>query len=65
MSDTDLLTTAQAGERLGIAPTTLTYWRTKHCGPRFVRMGEGAGRVRYRPSDLDEYAAANVVDPAA
>jgi predicted DNA-binding transcriptional regulator AlpA len=65
VSDTDpLLTTAEAAQHLGLPFSTLAYWRAKHAGPRFVRLGEGVGRVRYRASDLDAYAAANAVEPA-
>jgi predicted DNA-binding transcriptional regulator AlpA len=64
VSDTDsLLTTAEAAQRLGVPFSTLAYWRAAHTGPRYIRLGEGVGRVRYRPTDLDAYAAAKSVEP--
>ena len=64
MSETDaLLTPTEAAQRLGVAISTLVYWRMKHAGPRYVRFGDGAGRVRYQLADLDAYVAAKVVDP--
>ncbi|MDF3313458.1 helix-turn-helix domain-containing protein [Rhodococcus sp. T2V] len=66
MSESDtLLTTTEAAEYLQVRTSTLTYWRCKHVGPKFVRLGEGTGRVRYRRADLVAYAAQSIDDPAA
>ena len=47
-----LLTTAQAGEALGVNPRRLDYWRFVGRGPAYLKI-EGA--VRYKPSDLRDW----------
>lgn len=45
-----------------IRPQTLRLWRTRHRGPCYVKA---SGHVRYRPSQLEEFLAASVVNPTA
>lgn len=54
----ELLTTAQAAERLGLAEKTLEAWRWRGGGPPFVRLSARA--VRYRPEDLQTWVAERV-----
>ena len=54
---TALLTAAQAAAVLGISPRTLSGWRTRGGGPRFLKLGR-AGRtspVRYSRAALEKY----------
>jgi hypothetical protein len=53
-----LLTEVQAADFLGLSIRTLQAWRTKVCGPAFVRAGRA---VRYRRSDLMRWIEANTV----
>jgi predicted DNA-binding transcriptional regulator AlpA len=50
-----LLTEEQAADRLGFKPRTLQEWRFKGGGPRYVKVSARA--VRYRPADLEAWAA--------
>jgi excisionase family DNA binding protein len=53
-----LLTEQEAADAIGLKPRTLQQWRLKGGGPRFVRV---SGRcVRYRPEDLEAWAAERV-----
>ena len=53
----------QAGEYLGLTPRLLRKMRAEHTGPRYVKVGR---LVRYRESDLDEWAASlPVVEPSS
>ena len=52
-----LLTTAQLGKRLGIAPITLQIWRGQGIGIPFVKQGT---RVFYRLSDVRDYERRNI-----
>lgn len=52
--DDDLLTTAQAAKRLGLAKRTLEDWRVRGGGPVFRKLGS---RVCYHPSDLSAFSA--------
>lgn len=62
--DTDtpqkLLTTEQAAEYLNVSRQKLEKYRQRDKGPRYAKLG---GNVRYRPSDLDEWVEAQIVDP--
>ena len=63
----DYMEPQQAGEYLGtpgrpIPVSTLQWWRTKGRGPKYWKAG---GRVIYAKSDLDDFRAANRVDPGA
>ena len=55
--EVDLLTTYEAAESLRLKPETLTAWRTRGGGPKFVRLGR---RVLYRRTDLDAFIVARV-----
>jgi DNA-binding transcriptional MerR regulator len=50
-----LLTTAEVAEMFGLSPKTLRNWRCLQVGPPFVKH---RGRIYYRSTDLDAYAAA-------
>lgn len=53
---TELLTEAEAAERLGVRPKTLARWRWKGgIGPDHRKIGR---KVRYALSDVEEYLAA-------
>lgn len=52
-----LLTGTQAAEVLGVSPRTLSGWRSRGGGPRFLKLGS-AGRtspVRYSRAALEKY----------
>lgn len=57
----DLLTTQEAATLLDLSPHTLAKWRSdperapKNGGPRYVRIGRGIGKVRYRRADLEKW----------
>lgn len=53
----NLLDTAAAAARLGLAPDTMTTMRCRGRGPAWVKIGR---RALYRPEDLAAYAAAHV-----
>jgi hypothetical protein len=56
----ELLTEREAADRLLMKPQTLTKWRCRKRGPRYVRLG---GKVRYRAGDVQAFIDAGVVDP--
>jgi len=59
----EMMSRKQAAAYLGVEPNTLAVWAsTKRYGLRFFKIGRLA---RYRKSDLDEFIAARVVEPAA
>jgi len=49
---TKLMTIHDLSDYLGIPVNTLYQWRSKHYGPRGVRMGR---YVRYRPKDVEAW----------
>ena len=51
-----LLTEEQTAQLLSLSIRTLQAWRLRKAGPRFVRAGRA---IRYRPSDIHEWIAAN------
>jgi hypothetical protein len=56
-SDDDLVTTKEAAIYLGgisnpLSSSTLFYWRSKGCGPEFIRVGSS---IRYRISSLKNF----------
>lgn len=54
MTDSPFFTETKAAEYLGLAPATLTRWRSvSGQGPSFRKFG---GAVRYAKADLDTYA---------
>ena len=60
---TALLSTREAATRMGIAPSTLRYWRMLHIGPKFVRLT--CRNFRYHERDVDAYVEARTYDPSA
>jgi predicted DNA-binding transcriptional regulator AlpA len=52
-----LLTEADAGKLLGLAPATLRNMRTKGRGPSFIKVG---GLVRYRHADIVDWIESRV-----
>jgi predicted DNA-binding transcriptional regulator AlpA len=58
----DLMKTPEAAAVLGKHPSELSDWRHQGRGPAYVKMGRS---VRYRPSDIAEFIASNVVEPKA
>lgn len=62
----DLITLAEAAERLRMPEATLRYWRHVGTGPRSFKIGR---RVMYRAADveqwLDEQISATGVSAAA
>lgn len=62
MADEVYLTEAEAAEVLCVRRNCLCQWRHKRTGPPYLKLGR---TVRYRRSDLDRWAAAQRVDPAA
>lgn len=57
-----LLPPEEAAARIGIKPDTLAHWRSQGRGPAFTKDG---GYVAYAESDIDEWARAHRVVPAA
>ena len=51
-----VLNAARVAERLGLSVSTLAKLRLSGAGPAYVKLGR---RVVYRPSDVDEWVAAN------
>ena len=48
-----LLTTEELARRWRLHPKTLSNWRVKGMGPRFIKLGDGdKGAVRYRLEDV-------------
>lgn len=54
----NLLTTHEAAKLLRLSAQTLSTWRCRGEGPRFVRLG--GNRVAYREADLAAFVEANV-----
>ncbi len=55
-----LLDEVEAAEILKVKPSTMTQWRSRGLGPRWVPCGD---LPRYRVEDLQEYIDARVVTP--
>ena len=45
-----------------LSPQTLTTWRSRGRGPRYIKIGS---LVFYRGADLNEFIEARLVEPAA
>lgn len=52
-TETRLLSTSEAAQRLNVHEQTLRTWVRKGEGPRAIRLS--ANRVKYRVSDLDAF----------
>jgi hypothetical protein len=57
----NLLNEHQAAQRLGLSVASLRRRRLLQLPPAYAKLG---ARVAYRPQDLDEFIAANIVRPA-
>jgi hypothetical protein len=55
-----LLTEKQAADFLVLPPRTLTNWRYRRTGPKFVRTGR---HIRYRMRDLEAWLTKREQDP--
>ncbi len=59
----ELLTEAQAAEKIDVSPGTLSVWRsTGRYRLPFIKVGR---KVRYRASDLDAWMASRTRDSGA
>ena len=56
-----LLTEEEAAAILHVAPKTLTAWRCKGIGPKYVKYGR---LVSYRPSHIREHVNKHVIEPS-
>ncbi|MEO5335169.1 MAG: helix-turn-helix domain-containing protein [Magnetococcus sp. YQC-5] len=56
----NLMTTKEAAEYLQLSPGTLTNWRMRKFGPKYVKNG---GSVRYTQSAIAEWIQSRTVDP--
>jgi hypothetical protein len=55
-----------AAEFLGLGSQTLANWRSKNCGPRYLKLSPGPrGRVAYLLEDLKDFLGKCKVDPEA
>lgn len=60
--NTDILTTAEAAEYLGLSKPTLERFRLTGAGPVYAKLTPGnRGPVRYRRTDLDAWLASRIV----
>jgi predicted DNA-binding transcriptional regulator AlpA len=57
-----LLTEREAAAMIAdLKPATLSKWRRRRKGPRYLKLGS---KVRYRLTDIEEWTAAQLIDPA-
>ena len=50
-----------AADLLGVSYDTLSKWRTRGTGPKYVKLGRGRTAViRYRREDVEAYIEANL-----
>lgn len=54
--NSELMNTAELGQRLSKSPAALANWRYLGLGPKFVKVGKA---VRYRVSDVEEWLDQN------
>jgi predicted DNA-binding transcriptional regulator AlpA len=59
-SDAEYLTPKQAGLLIGVKERTLVEWRRNGRGPKYVRLGELTGRVRYSRSEIDRWVSSRM-----
>ena len=57
----DLVDEHEAAAFLGLASGTLSNWRWRKQGPRFVRVA--GNRIRYRVEDLRKFVNDRVIEP--
>lgn len=60
MSDFNLISAKDLAAQLGVSPVTLQLWRRHSKGPAYVRVGKS---IFYRPQDVEEWIASQVVKP--
>jgi DNA-binding transcriptional MerR regulator len=58
-----MLSTTEAAKLLGVAPSTLRYWRMIQSGPAFIQISPRC--VRYDEDDLREFIAIRRRNPSA
>jgi hypothetical protein len=59
---TVFLTTAELAARLRRSAISLRKWRSRKCGPPFLRPGGPGSPVLYRISDIDAWERAQTVE---
>lgn len=56
MTPPEYLTTTQAATVMAIKPSTLSTWRRRRTGPRYIPIGNGPKpRIRYARADIDAW----------
>jgi hypothetical protein len=51
-----LLNEREAADFLKLARETLRTWRSRGCGPKYIRLGEGKGSsIRYDLAELENF----------
>jgi predicted DNA-binding transcriptional regulator AlpA len=58
----EMLAEDDAAAVLGVTPRTMSLWRERKTGPRYVRMTQRI--VRYSRSDLQAFIASKTVEPS-
>ena len=62
---TTLLTATQTADLLQVHTNTLSRWRLRNTGPRYIRISDGPRGVRYRRADLERWLQQRTQTPAA
>ena len=60
--DEPLLDEDEASRELGVKSQTMSAWRYRGVGPRYIKVGK---LVKYTPSFLREYIQSGIVRPGA
>jgi predicted DNA-binding transcriptional regulator AlpA len=60
MLNENLLNQEHAAEYIGVKPTTLSMWRHKGRGPKYLKIGRSCF---YRSADIEEWLDAQCVIP--
>lgn len=60
-----VLNPREVAAEYGIPFNTLRNYRHRKTGPRYLKVGDGLGRIRYRRADIEEWLNAQVIDPEA
>jgi predicted DNA-binding transcriptional regulator AlpA len=61
MLEEPLLTPERLAELIGFEKATLTKWRNRRKGPKFIRLGNNT--VRYRPADVEAWLKSRAAGP--
>jgi hypothetical protein len=56
----ELLTEVEAAKILTVSKRTAQKWRIRGVGPRFLKLSDGKGPVRYRRKDLEAFIEARL-----